>query len=167
MLSVACTATNTTTNTPPPAPTDDVAMALHGSCALPNTYPTDEETIQAVIEAEANFVVTQEILALMQLWNDGASVTDAKHTPLDPTDDQRWLDKDAIRHRYVRTVFPGAPTQITPKDLVITVHDTQAIITSTTQINNEISPAGDRWVLSKEGNCWGIESLTYNLETQQ
>ena len=79
-------------------------------------------------------------------------------------DDQFWRDKDAIRHRYVRTVFPGAPAQATPADLQVTITDRTAVVSATTHIGNETSPAGDRWTLLKQGPCWLIESLTYNLE---
>jgi len=102
----------------------------------------------------------------MQLWNTGAVVVDAKHTADDSSDDQQWLDKDAIRHRYVRTVFPGAPALAAPKDLVITITGTEATVIATTQIGNEISPGGDRWQLSKQDNCWVIDRLTYNLERE-
>lgn len=138
-----------------------------GSCSL-GLAPTvsDGEAIRSVITAEGELVVEQEIDALMALWGDGATVTDAKNTPDIPADDQAWLDKDAIRHRYVRTVFPGAPAQALPRDLQIQRLNNRAVVTATTQIGAEVSPAGDRWVLVKQGNCWEIQSLTYNLETQ-
>ncbi len=137
-----------------------------GSCALPlPPGTTDEEAIRAVLAAEGTLVVEQDIALLMQLWREGAQITDANHTALDPADDQQWFDKDAIRHRYLRLVFPGAPAVVAPKDLMIALDHQQATITATTQIGNEISPAGDRWVLVKQGECWIIESLTYNLES--
>jgi hypothetical protein len=137
-----------------------------GSCTL-QTPPTasDEEVIGMVLMAEGRLVVEQNLEALMALWSTGAEVINAKNTPDDRNDDQIWLDKDAIRHRYVRTVFPGAPTQVTPKDLQIQIMDNRAVVTATTQIGAEVSPAGDRWVLVKQNNCWEIQSLTYNLET--
>lgn len=46
------------------------------------------------------------------------------------------------------------------------IEDTTAIVTSTTKIDNEVSPADDRWILSKHNGCWRIESLTYNLESR-
>lgn len=145
---------------------EEVIRPVTGSCSLQlaaNT--TDEEAITAVLMAEGKLVVEQNIDGLMNLWREGGEVIDAKNTPADTNDDQRWLDKDAIRNRYVRIVFPGAPTQADPKDLQIQMSDDQAIITATTHIGNEVSPAGDRWVLVKQNNCWAIQSLTYNLET--
>lgn len=139
-----------------------------GSCTLnlpANT--TDEQAIQAVLAAEGDLVVKQKIDELMLLWQDGSRVTDAKNTPADSADDLFWLDKDAIRHRYVRIVFPGAPKQATPADLQIQIENNRATITATTQIGTEVSPSGDRWVLVKSTDCWQIESLTYNLEPAQ
>jgi hypothetical protein len=136
-----------------------------GSCTLPLAPDaSDEDAIHALLAAEGELVVKQEITPLMELWAEGGFVSDAKNTPTDPDDDQYWLDKDAIRHRYVRTVFPGAPHQATPADLIIEIEGGRAVVTATTRIGDEISPAGDRWVLVQQGGCWLIESLTYNLE---
>ena len=144
----------------------EVIQPVTGSCSLQLTANvTDEEAITAVLMAEGKLVVEQNIDGLMNLWREGGEVVDAKNTPANADDDQRWLDKDAIRNRYVRIVFPGAPTQADPKDLQIQITGDQAMITATTQIGNEVSPAGDRWVLIKQNNCWTIQSLTYNLET--
>jgi hypothetical protein len=137
-----------------------------GSCTLA-LAPTagDEAAISAVVSAEGELVVKQDITALMQLWGEGAFIANAKNTPTNQDDDQLWLDKDAIRHRYVRTVFPGAPTSASPKDLIIAIDGATAIVTATTNIGNELSPAGDRWELTKANGCWLIHSLTYNLES--
>jgi len=163
LLLTAC-ATEATSE-PNRAPTVAPVVAV-GSCTLNlPTETSDEGAIRALLLAEGELVVQQNIESLMQLWDEGAYITDAKNSALDPADDQRWLDKDAIRHRYVRTVFPGAPAVAMPKDLIITIENAQATITATTQIGNEISPAGDRWVLRQSAGCWVIESLTYNLES--
>jgi hypothetical protein len=139
-----------------------------GSCLLdlPADH-SDEAAIQAVLAAEGDWVVQQQITLLMQLWDEAGFVANAKNTPQNPDDDQYWLEQDAIRHRYVRTVFPGAPSQATPRDLTIDIDGESAIVTATTQIGEELSPAGDRWVLVKVGDCWLIQSLTYNLEPAQ
>lgn len=148
-----------------PLATATPTPALTGSCTLPlPATATDEERIRAVINAEGELVVKQEITALMGLWQEGAYIANAKNTPADAADDQFWLDKDAIRHRYVRTVFPGAPASATPKDLTITITGTTAVVTATTSIGTELSPAGDRWELVKQHDCWLLQSLTYNLE---
>ena len=107
-LLVACTPS-------PPAPPV-------GSCTLDLPAAAQpEDAVRAVVWAEGEFVVAQNIEALMALWADGAYVANAKNTPDQPDDDQFWRDKDAIRHRYVRTVFPGAPTAVTPADLQVTI----------------------------------------------
>lgn len=138
-----------------------------GSCTLGLPAGAgDEEAITAVIRAEGQLVVEQQIDALMALWADGASITNAKNTPGAAEDDQFWRDKDAIRHRYVRTVFPGAPSQATPADLQTALDGDRATVIATTQIGSEVSPAGDRWTLIKRGSCWLLENLTYNLEPQ-
>jgi hypothetical protein len=144
----------------------DVRQPQLGSCTL-NLSDTisDVEAIRALLAAEGDLVVKQDIVRLMQLWAEGAYVADAKNTPHNQDDDQYWLDKDAIRHRYVHTVFPGAPQAAAPADLNIELEDGHAVVTATTQIGGEISPAGDRWMLVRQGNCWQIESLTYNLES--
>lgn len=137
-----------------------------GSCALSlATDADDNAAVTAVLRAEGELVASQQIDALMALWAEGGAVVDAKNTPDDPGDDQRWRDKDAIRHRYVRTVFPGAPASAAPADLTITVEGDHATVRATTQIGGEVSPGGDRWTLVKQGGCWQIETLTYNLET--
>jgi hypothetical protein len=150
------------------APAIATPSPLVGSCSL-HLEPTvtDQQTIQAVLAAEGNLVVKQQIDDLMRLWAEGSTVTDAKNTPNDTADDQSWLDKDAIRNRYVRIVFPGAPKEAVPSDLKIQVENEHATVIATTHIGNEISPAGDRWTLVKQSDCWLIESLTYNLESNK
>jgi hypothetical protein len=140
-------------------------QAAAGSCTLGvPVAASDEEAITALIRAEGELVVAQQIDGLMALWVDGSSITNAKNTPGSAEDDQFWRDKDAIRHRYVRTVFPGAPAAATPADLQITATGDRAEVIATTRIGDEVSPGGDRWTLVKRGGCWLLENLTYNLE---
>lgn len=142
-------------------------QANTGSCSLHLPAGTgDADAVAAVLRAEGELMVIQEIDALMALWADGSFVANAKNTPDNADDDQFWRDKDAIRHRYVRTVFPGAPKEATPADLEIQIEGDRALVLGTTQIGAERSPAGDRWALVKVDGCWQIESLTYNLEAQ-
>jgi hypothetical protein len=136
-----------------------------GSCTLnPGATMSDEQAIRTLLAAEGDLVVKQDIDRLMALWADGSFVADANNTPTNPDDDELWHNKDAIRHRYVRIVFPGAPTASKPADMIIAIDGDRAVITSTTHIGNEISPAGDQWKLVKIDGCWQIKSLTFNLE---
>lgn len=144
----------------PPTPT----ATARGSCSLGLNFADDEQAIRGVLGAEGELVVAQDIARLMALWADESHVTDAKNTPDDREDDQSWRGKDAIRHRYVRTVFPGAPAATQPADLEITVETDRATVIATTHIGDEVSPAGDRWELIKLDGCWYLAGLTYNLE---
>ncbi len=63
-----------------------------GSCTLPlDDDASDTDKIAALLRAEGELVVAQEIDALMALWASGGEVVDAKHTPADPIDDQKWV----------------------------------------------------------------------------
>lgn len=167
MLLVGCAPATTPSAAERQLPAEVIGRSA-GSCGLSlAASATEEEAIQAVLVAEGEYVVRQEIDALMRLWLDGATVVDAKNTPNDPSDDQSWRDKDAIRHRYVRTVFPGAPAVAGPVDLEIHTSGSSATVQGTTHIGDEMSPAGDRWRLVKVNGCWLIENLTYNLEPGQ
>ena len=135
-----------------------------GSCSLDLADDNDKPAITATLNAEGQRVVAQDINALMQLWAEDGRVVDANHTPDNPQDDQTWQGSDAIRNRYVRWVFPGAPTHVQPTDLVINITGDQATVISTTRIGDEVSPGGDRWLLSNHQGCWVIQELTFNLE---
>jgi len=136
-----------------------------GACTLPlDPNATDTDKITALLRAEGELVVAQEIEALMALWAEGGEVVDAKHTPADTADDQRWIDLDAVRHRYVRIVFPGNPQQAPPPELSIAIAGNSAAITATTRIGDEVAPGGDHWDVVKQGDCWAIQRLSYNNE---
>jgi ketosteroid isomerase-like protein len=124
----------------------------------------DESAIRGLLTAEGQFVVSQDIEALMKLWAENAKVMDAKNTPNDANDDQLWAGKDAIRHRYVRIVFPGAPKEVDHNDEQITINGDTAQVQSTTAIGSEVAKAGDHWEMVRQGGCWYLESLTFNLE---
>jgi hypothetical protein len=141
----------------PDTPTGSCALALEAAVG-------DDDAIRAVLQAEADRMVAQDIDGLMVLWSEGSRVVNAKNTPLDDSDDQIWLDKDAVRHRYVRTVFPGNPQAAAPASLEISVDGELAIVSATTNIGSELSPAGDQWLLERSNGCWVIQQLTYNLE---
>jgi hypothetical protein len=130
---------------------------------LPDTAG-DEAAITALLRAESTEVVQQDIEALMRLWAPDGRIADAKHTPADPQDDQTWEGTDAIRHRYLRRVFPGNPSLAQPADLTIALNGDQATVTGTTRIGSEVSPNGDRWQVVKVGECWVIKELVFDLE---
>lgn len=123
-----------------------------------------DEAVRQLIAAEGAAVVGQDIAALMELWAADALVTDARHTPDDAADDATWRGRDAIRARYVTSVFPGNPQTAAAKDVEVQVDGDRAVATSTTAIGSEVSQAGDRWTFVKAEGRWWIESLTYNLE---
>jgi hypothetical protein len=123
-----------------------------------------ESAIRALLVAEGEWVVSQSIDPLMQLWSEGARVVDAKNTPDNPDDDQVWDGKDAIRNRYARIVFPGAPAVVDHGDEIITIEGDRAQVESTTTIGSEVAPAGDRWEMVERAGCWYLAGLTYNLE---
>lgn len=148
-------------------------MTLTG-CAGPTPAPTptprvpffedDEAAIHWLLEAESRGVVNKDMDLLAAIWAEDAIVTDAKHTPNDPTDDARWQGVDAVLDRYVTLVFPGNPTRAAPADVQIMITGDTATAISTTRINDERSPGGDRWTFVKQDGRWRIQSLTYNLE---
>jgi ketosteroid isomerase-like protein len=125
---------------------------------------SDEEAIRRLVEAEGATVVSQDVDALMDLWADDATITDAKHTPDEANDDATWRGKDAIRARYVTLVFPGNPQAGGAVDVNLAISGETATATSTTRIGNELAPGGDRWTFVRRNGRWWIESLTYNLE---
>lgn len=158
MIMTGCAIGGTPDPTATPAP-------RAGSCTLDlGENVSDDAAIRAIIAAEGEFVVAQAISPLMQLWTEDSSIADAKYTPDEDADDQRWIGSDAIRHRYVRAVFPGAPTDVQPADLDIVIEDVRAVVRATTRIGDEVAPSGDRWELEKVNGCWYLKSLTYNLE---
>ncbi len=137
----------------------------NGSCGLgvPVTAG-DQEAITALLRAESAYVVQQDSEALLRLWAPDGRVVDAKHTPADPADDQTWQGTDAIRHRYLRRVFPGNPSAAQPADLVIVLNGDRATLTGTTRIGNEVSPNGDYWQVAKIDGCWVIKELVFDRE---
>jgi hypothetical protein len=146
---------------------DRTAQPPLGSCSLTlSADSNDTDTVAEVIRSEGKLVVAQDIDALMALWADGSYIADAKNTPATQADDQYWRDKDAIRHRYVRIVFPGAPSAVTPADFAVSLNGDHAEVLATTTIGAEVAKAGDRWTLVRQNGCWLIESLTYNLEAK-
>ena len=165
LLAVLALMVGACAGSPSPPPTPPVTVEPQpGSCGL-GPFGDDELAIRAVLEAEGRLVVAQALPDLMALWDESGAVVDAVHTPDDAGDDQRWDGVDAIRHRYVWLVFPGAPAQASPGQMAVEVDGDMATVTATTQIGDELSPGGDRWELVRTpAGCWVIQQLTFNLE---
>ena len=102
-------------------------------------------------------MVSQDIDRLMRLWSEDARISDAQHTPDDPSDDQTVLGQDAIRYRYTHFVFPSAPGSAQAENLDIHILGNQAEVTSTTHIGNVICREAitggwqGQWVLGATG----------------
>ena len=158
LLLAACSQATPTPLPPTPAP-------LGGSCSLEASFADDQSAVTRVLNAEGELVVAQDIDRLMRLWVEESQVVDAHNTPDNPDDDQSWSGKDAIRNRYTRIVFPGAPTAVQHSAQEVEIEGERAVIQATTEIGGEVSPAGDRWELVKQDSCWYLASLTYNLES--
>lgn len=124
----------------------------------------DPAAILDLLQQEAQGVVAQDLDALMALWAEEAVVTDAAHTPDDPSDDLVWRGRDAIRDRYVHLVFPGGAKEAGPLDVRLEVHGDRATAWATTRIGDEVAPGGDHWTFVRREGRWYLESLTYNLE---
>ncbi|MCG3206838.1 MAG: hypothetical protein FOGNACKC_00437 [Anaerolineae bacterium] len=169
--------------TSPPYGSDDETLAVHAdflrhiftatgsqpppvtACGLnlpPTTHP--QQAVSALLQQEGEAVVQQDIAAVMRLWAADGRVIDARHTPANTQDDQVWAGADAIRSRYLHQVFPGAPVAITPGEFELTTAGSDVTVTSTTRINGEVAPAGDRWLLRQVDGCWQIRELVFNLE---
>lgn len=157
-ITLVAAACSVPANTPPAMP----SAPPSAQAAMPPA--SDEEAIAQILAEEGRGVVTKDIDLLMSLWVEDGRVVDARHTPDDASDDLVWQGYYAIRDRYVTLVFPGNPSLAAPADLNIELLDDRAVVTATTQIGAEVSPAGDRWTLVRTPAGWRIESLTYNLE---
>lgn len=127
------------------------------------TPATDEEAILQLLSAEAEGVVQQDIDRLMDLWAPDGVVTDANHTPDDPSDDSVWEGAEAIKERYL-AIFQSFPTQATHPDVEMTISGDTAEAMTTTTIGIDMAPKGDKWTFAKIEGRWYITSLTFNLE---
>ena len=127
------------------------------------TPASDEEAILQLLAAEAEGVVQQDIDRLMDLWAPDGVVTDANHTPDDPSDDLVWKGAEAIKERYL-VIFQSFPTQAAHPDVELTISGDTAEATTTTTIGVDMAPKGDHWTFAKVEGRWYITSLTFNLE---
>jgi len=136
------------------------------SPGTPTPIPgTDEEAILQLLNAEAEGVVQQDIDRLMEIWAPDGVVTDANHTPDEPSDDLVWEGAEAIKERYL-VIFQSFPTQATHPDVELTISGDTAEATTTTTIGVDMFPKGDLWTFAKIEGRWYITGLTFNLEEE-
>ena len=147
-----------------PAPPSGVPTPRPRGTDTP-TPANDEEAIWQLLQAEAEGVVSQDIDRLMEIWHEDGVVTDANHTPDNPSDDRVWSGIAAIRERYVNEIFPSAPSSVTHPDAELVIEGNTATALSTTTIGIDHAPGGDQWAFAKSDNRWLIVGLTFNLET--
>lgn len=150
--------------TAPPTPLPVVKLPTKAPPTMTPVPANDEEAVEQLIRAEGEGVIQQDIDRLMDIWAADGTIVDANHTPENEDDDKVWEGREAIRQRYANLVFPSAPMQAEASDLQVTIDGSRATVTSTTNIGDEVSPSGDRWVLEKRNGRWYIVNLTYNLE---
>jgi len=129
------------------------------------TPATDEEAILQLLNAEAEGVVQQDIDRLTEIWAPDGVVTDANHTPDDPSDDLVWEGAEAIKERYL-AIFQSFPAQAAHPDVELTISGDTAEATTTTTIGVDMAPQGDKWTFAKIEGRWHITSLTFNLEEE-
>lgn len=130
------------------------------------TPASDEEAVLQLLNAESEGVVSQDIDRLMEIWAQDGVVTDANHTPDNPSDDRVWNGIAAIRERYVNEIFPSAPSSVTHPDVELTIEGDSATVISTSTIGIDHAPGGDQWIFAKRDGRWVIISLTFNLEAR-
>jgi hypothetical protein len=147
-----------------PTPLPVVKLPTKAPPTITPVPANDKEALIQLIRAEGEGVVQQDIDRLVDIWAADGQIVDVNHTPDNPADDNKWVGRDAIRQRYVNLVFPSAPMQAGASDLQVTIEGPKAVVTSTTNIGNEVAAKGDRWTIEKREGRWYITSLTYNLE---
>lgn len=141
-----------------------LAACQSAPTAVLRSQSGDEAAVRKLLQDEATAVVSKDIARLSELWAEEGIVIDARHTADNQADDATWRGRDAILDRYMVLVFPGNPQFAEPADIAIDISGDAAKAISTTQIGDEVSPAGDRWEFRYDEGRWWITSLTYNLE---
>jgi hypothetical protein len=147
------------------------SLILVGGCLVssppPSSLPPSPTTAQSIAEliaAHRAAVVADDVQGVLDIWAENGVITDANHTPDDPADDHVWLGLDAVISYYTTILFPLYLNEVGPVDTVLTVKGTEAIMTGTTKIGDELSPAGERWTFALRDGEWKITGMTFNLE---
>ncbi len=148
---------------PPPPPSGPPAARPRTPTPVP---ANDEEAIRQIAVAEGEAVVQQDIDRLQAMWATDGVVTDANHTPNNPSDDKTWKGWAAIRDRYVNIVFPSNPAFAEHPNIRVTITNDTATAIADTKIGITNLKDNDRWTFRKIDGQWKITSLTFSLAPQ-
>ena len=149
---------------PPPPPGGGPAPRQRTPTPVP---ANDEEAIRQIIVAEGEGVVQQDIDRLQGMWATDGVVTDANHTPDNPSDDKTWKGWAAIRDRYVNIVFPSNPAFAEHPNIRVTLTGDTATALADTKIGITNLKDNDKWTFRKIDGQWRITSLTFSLSPQK
>ncbi|MBC7250737.1 MAG: hypothetical protein H5T62_10685 [Anaerolineae bacterium] len=141
---------------PPPPPTESVLPTVDASLAITH-----------LIAVHRTAVVADDVQGVLDIWAEDGVITDANHTPHDPTDDHVWRGLDAVLSYYTTVLFPLYLEEVGPVDTTMTVSGSQAVMTGTTKIGDELAPGGERWTFALRDGEWKITSMTFNLEPER
>jgi ketosteroid isomerase-like protein len=148
---------------PPPPPGGTLAVRQRTPTPVP---ANDEEAIRQIAVAEGEAVVQQDIDRLQAMWATDGVVTDANHTPDNPSDDKTWKGWAAIRDRYVNIVFPSNPAFAEHPNIRVTITSDTATAIADTKIGITNLKDNDKWTFRKIDGQWKITSLTFSLAPQ-
>lgn len=169
--------TPTSTSTPTSVPTQTVSpasrptrMATHTptpTCAV--TAPTDTDTLFALIDAEAQAILSEDIELIKVIFDPGAIIRN-KAT------DQQWGSPEVYyAEKFENEVHCRAEhydyriTKLTDEEALVTTGNRgewgwEADGCTTTY---EHPPGADQWHFRRDAlGCWRIVSFTYNIHTQ-
>ncbi len=149
---------------PPPPPGGLPSPRERTPTPVPSS---DEEAIRQLIVAEGEAVVQQDIDRLQAMWASDGVVTDANHTPDNPSTYKTWKGWTAIRDRYVNIVFPSNPQFAEHPNIRVTLTGDTASAIADTKIGITNLKDNDRWTLRKISGQWKLTSLTFSLAPQR
>lgn len=153
------------TGAPPPPPNGTGPVVRQRT---PTPVPAnDEEATRQIIVAEGEAVVQQDIDRLQAMWAPDGVVSDANHTPDNPSDDKTWKGWAAIRDRYVNIVFPSNPAFAEHPNIRVTLTGDTATALADTKIGITNLKDNDKWTFRKIDGQWRITSLTFSLSPQK
>ncbi len=137
----------------PPLPT-----VTQRSQSLFDAQPTDETAITALILAERQAAIEQDLDLLGQLWALDARIVDGRRSR-DASDDYIWPGRAAILDRYRVAVFPYVlpPLPALEADTVLTINGDEATVRHGT----------DRWQARRIEQRWWLTELQYQVPARE